>query len=194
MCNRCGTGSIAWCTDPDRHGDLVPSTTRYPSQIPMPFTSPADLARMLPGMPVGHAEALLDLAGAELPTEFARDTRGADGALAFREHYQIIANPDTGPLWLLEHVRQEQFDRAVCRRCGTERDRRDLMTGWRRPGAQHPAEVCRDMETCDRSSPATRPMTVVILDAHGRELYRQTVESYSPAGAMTQLSQAPARA
>jgi hypothetical protein len=21
MCNRCGTGAIAWCTDPDRHGD-----------------------------------------------------------------------------------------------------------------------------------------------------------------------------
>ena len=24
MCVRCGTGKIAWCTDPDRHGDIKP--------------------------------------------------------------------------------------------------------------------------------------------------------------------------
>jgi hypothetical protein len=27
MCVRCGTGRIAWCTDPDRHGDLTAEHT-----------------------------------------------------------------------------------------------------------------------------------------------------------------------
>jgi len=80
MCVRCGTGRIAWCTDPYRHGESAEPVS--PGDPPAPGTAPA------PGAPVrkccGLPMSTLDVFGVRLYQ------------CTYRQHPLVFRNLNTG--------------------------------------------------------------------------------------------------